>query len=129
MSLKIINIDTPTLGDRSYIAHDGKTALVVDPQRDIDRVEEIIKDENLHIGAVLETHMHNDYVSGGLVLARKYGVKYQPTTNVIVMHVSFDDRSNVQILGLNDFLNPIDIALWVNHECGFPIMGNVGTIP
>ena len=76
MSLKIINLDTPTLGDRSYIAHDGKTALVVDPQRDIDRVEEIIKDENLHIGAVLETHMHNDYVSGGLVLARKYGVEY-----------------------------------------------------
>lgn len=76
MSLKIINLDTPTLGDRSYIAHDGKTALVVDPQRDIDRVEEIIKAENLHIGAVVETHMHNDYVSGGLVLARKYDAKY-----------------------------------------------------
>ena len=76
MPLKIINLDTPTLGDRSYIAHDGKTALVVDPQRDIDRVEAIVNAENLHIGAVVETHMHNDYVSGGLVLARKYGAEY-----------------------------------------------------
>jgi hydroxyacylglutathione hydrolase len=76
MSLTIINLDTPTLGDRSYIAHDGKTALVVDPQRDIDRIEEILISQGLDIGAVVETHMHNDYISGGLVLARKYGAKY-----------------------------------------------------
>jgi len=76
MSIQIINIDTPTLGDRGYIAHDGKTALVVDPQRDIDRVEEILTDNNLSLGAVVETHMHNDYVSGGLVLARKYQANY-----------------------------------------------------
>lgn len=76
MSLTIINLDTPTLGDRSYIAHDGRTALIVDPQRDIDRVEEILLAQNLAIGAVVETHMHNDYVSGGLVLARKYSAPY-----------------------------------------------------
>jgi glyoxylase-like metal-dependent hydrolase (beta-lactamase superfamily II)/rhodanese-related sulfurtransferase len=76
MALTIINLDTPTLGDRSYIAHDGKTALVVDPQRDIDRVQEILDRENLSLGAVVETHMHNDYVSGGLVLARDHGAKY-----------------------------------------------------
>jgi len=76
MSIQIINIDTPTLGDRGYIAHDGKTALVVDPQRDIDRVEKILTDDNLSLGAVVETHMHNDYVSGGLVLARKYQANY-----------------------------------------------------
>ncbi len=76
MSIQIINIDTPTLGDRGYIAHDGKTALVVDPQRDIDRVEKILTDNNLSLGTVVETHMHNDYVSGGLVLARKYQADY-----------------------------------------------------
>jgi hydroxyacylglutathione hydrolase len=74
--LNVINIDTPTLGDRSYLAHDGKTALVVDPQRDIDRVEGILDRENLALGAVVETHMHNDYVSGGLELARKRGADY-----------------------------------------------------
>jgi glyoxylase-like metal-dependent hydrolase (beta-lactamase superfamily II)/rhodanese-related sulfurtransferase len=76
MTIKVINIDTPTLGDRGYIAHDGKTALVVDPQRDIDRVEQVLSDNSLELGAVVETHMHNDYISGGLVLARKYQAKY-----------------------------------------------------
>ena len=76
MTIEVINIDTPTLGDRGYIAHDGKTALVVDPQRDIDRVEQVLADHSLELGAVVETHMHNDYVSGGLVLARKYQAKY-----------------------------------------------------
>ena len=76
MTIKVLNIDTPTLGDRGYIAHDGKTALVVDPQRDIDRVEQVLADHSLELGAVVETHMHNDYVSGSLVLARKYQAKY-----------------------------------------------------
>ncbi len=76
MSLKIINIDTPTLGDRSYLAHDGKTALVVDPQRDIDRVQQLLLQEGVELGAVVETHMHNDYVSGGLVLAKEHDAKY-----------------------------------------------------
>lgn len=76
MSLKIINIDTASLGDRSYLAHDGKTALVVDPQRDIDRVQDLLASEGVTLGAVLETHMHNDYVSGGLVLAESHDAKY-----------------------------------------------------
>ena len=76
MTIQIINIDTPTLGDRGYIAHDGKTALVVDPQRDIDRVDQILAENSLKLGAVVETHMHNDYVSGGLVLARNHQAKY-----------------------------------------------------
>ena len=36
--LTVLVIDTPTLGDRSYLVHDGEVAFVVDPQRDIDRV-------------------------------------------------------------------------------------------
>lgn len=76
MTLTVINIDTPTLGDRSYIAHDGKTALAVDPQRDIDRVQAILDREGLALGGVVETHMHNDYVTGGLVLAQEHGAKY-----------------------------------------------------
>ena len=36
--IEIVAIDTPSLGDRTYLATDGVSALVVDPQRDIDRV-------------------------------------------------------------------------------------------
>jgi glyoxylase-like metal-dependent hydrolase (beta-lactamase superfamily II)/rhodanese-related sulfurtransferase len=76
VAIKVINVDTPTLGDRSYIAHDGKSAVVVDPQRDIDRVEKILVEQGLNLDTVIETHMHNDYVSGGLVLAKKHSAKY-----------------------------------------------------
>jgi glyoxylase-like metal-dependent hydrolase (beta-lactamase superfamily II)/rhodanese-related sulfurtransferase len=102
MALKIINLDTPTLGDRSYIVHDGASALVVDPQRDIDRVEEIMRAEHVQIDAVIETHMHNDYVTGGLVLARKYGVKY--VTNA-QDHVAFDRQgiNDEEVITIGDF--------------------------
>jgi hydroxyacylglutathione hydrolase len=102
MSLKVINLDTPTLGDRSYIAHDGKTAVVIDPQRDIDRVQNLLSGEGVALGAVVETHMHNDYVSGGLVLAREYGVPYIVSDQdpVDFEHFSITDQ---QILPVGSF--------------------------
>lgn len=72
----VITLDSAGLGDRSYIVHDGHHALVVDPQRDIDRVERLMAEHGLHIAAVAETHFHNDYVSGGVELARKHGAEY-----------------------------------------------------
>ena len=36
----MVNVEvlaTDELGDRSYVAHDGQAAVVIDPQRDIDR--------------------------------------------------------------------------------------------
>jgi glyoxylase-like metal-dependent hydrolase (beta-lactamase superfamily II)/rhodanese-related sulfurtransferase len=76
LSPTVIAIDTPTLGDRSYLAHDGQVALVVDPQRDIDRVMQLADEAGVRITHVLETHLHNDYVTGGLALARVTGAAY-----------------------------------------------------
>jgi len=36
--VEVVAVAMPALGDRSYLEHDGEVALVVDPQRDIDRV-------------------------------------------------------------------------------------------
>ncbi|WP_153504523.1 MBL fold metallo-hydrolase [Cumulibacter manganitolerans] len=72
----IVPIETPTLGDRSYLAHDGEVAVVVDPQRDIDRVLSIAESAGVRITHVLETHIHNDYVTGGLALAQATGAAY-----------------------------------------------------
>ena len=74
--LTIIPIETPTLGDRSYLVHDGEVAFVVDPQRDIDRVLTLLDDHVVHLTHVFETHIHNDYVTGGLALARRTGAQY-----------------------------------------------------
>ena len=74
--VEIIPVETPSLGDRSYLAHDGEVALVVDPQRDIDRVLALARDAGVRITHVFETHIHNDYVTGGLALARETGARY-----------------------------------------------------
>ena len=79
----IVPIETPTLGDRSYLVHDGQVALVVDPQRDIDRVLEVATAAGVRITHVFETHIHNDYVTGGLALAKATGAAY---------HVNADDH-------------------------------------
>jgi hydroxyacylglutathione hydrolase len=67
----IVPIETPTLGDRSYLVHDGEVAFVVDPQRDIDRVSTLLEEHGVRLTDVFETHIHNDYVTGGLALARR----------------------------------------------------------
>lgn len=74
--LTVAIIETASLGDRSYVVDDGELALVVDPQRDIDRIEAALEQRGVTLAAVAETHAHNDYVSGGLELARKHGVPY-----------------------------------------------------
>ena len=73
---KIVPIDTSSLGDRSYLAHDGQVAVVIDPQRDIDRVLDLAADAGVRITHVFETHIHNDYVTGGLALAQATGASY-----------------------------------------------------
>ena len=74
--VSIIPIETPTLGDRSYLAHDGEVALVVDPQRDIDRVLDLAEATGVRITHIFETHIHNDYITGGLALANATGAAY-----------------------------------------------------
>ncbi|MFQ1002384.1 MBL fold metallo-hydrolase [Modestobacter sp. SSW1-42] len=74
--MQIDVIETPSLGDRSYLVTAGDTAVVIDPQRDWDRVERLAVDRGARIALVLETHLHNDYVTGGLELARTTGAGY-----------------------------------------------------
>jgi len=74
--MEIITIETSALGDRSYVLVAGNAAAVVDPQRDIDRILAQLADRDLRLTHVFETHVHNDYVTGGLELARHTGADY-----------------------------------------------------
>ncbi|MCV7299457.1 MBL fold metallo-hydrolase [Mycobacterium barrassiae] len=74
--MNISIIETSGLGDRSYLVDHGDTAVVIDPQRDIDRVLSLARDRGVSITHVVETHIHNDYVTGGLELARTVGAEY-----------------------------------------------------
>ncbi|HEU5036834.1 MAG TPA: MBL fold metallo-hydrolase [Nocardioides sp.] len=74
--LTVVPIETPSLGDRSYLVHDGEVAFVVDPQRDIDRVLALLDEHGVRLTDVFETHLHNDYLTGGLALAERTGATY-----------------------------------------------------
>src|SRR5260370_525907 len=74
--VEVLQIETPSLGDRSYLIHDGAVALVIDPQRDIDRVTALAAEHDVRITHVAETHIHNDYLTGGLALARATSATY-----------------------------------------------------
>ena len=91
--IEIVTIDTPSLGDRTYLASDGVRALVIDPQRDIDRVLAVAAERDVAITHVFETHIHNDYVSGGLALARQSGAAY---------HVNAADAVAFSRVGIGD---------------------------
>jgi hydroxyacylglutathione hydrolase len=55
---------TDGLGDSSYLVRSGDEAALVDPQRDAWRFLRAAERTGMRIRAVLETHVHNDYVSG-----------------------------------------------------------------
>jgi len=92
-NLTIVSIETPTLGDRSYVVHDGEVAFVVDPQRDTDRVLAILDEHAVRLTDVFETHIHNDYLTGGLALAQHTGAAY---------HVNADDDVSFERTPIRD---------------------------
>jgi len=91
--MEIITIETTALGDRSYVLVDGDEAAVIDPQRDIDRVESVVAQRKLRLRYVFETHIHNDYVTGGLELANRSGATYA---------LSADDKVAYEHTGARD---------------------------
>jgi hydroxyacylglutathione hydrolase len=75
-AMHLTTLETPGLGNRSYIAEADGWAVAVDVQRDLDRVERVLERRRLRLAAVVETHVHNDYVTGGLALARRHDARY-----------------------------------------------------
>ncbi|MEU3046960.1 MBL fold metallo-hydrolase [Streptomyces sp. NPDC006984] len=69
-------IELEGLGNRSYLAGGSRAAVAVDPPRDIDQVLAAAVRRGVRISHVVETHVHNDYLTGGLELARITGAAY-----------------------------------------------------
>ena len=61
------------LAHASYLIGDGGEAAVVDPCRDVDEYVVEADAQGLTIRWVLETHLHADFVSGHLELAKRTG--------------------------------------------------------
>ncbi|MER3420118.1 MAG: MBL fold metallo-hydrolase, partial [Chloroflexota bacterium] len=72
--MNVIRIRTPELGDTSYLLTHNGMGILVDPQRDVDRFLKAAG-VGVRLRYVLETHLHNDYVSGGREAARRSGAE------------------------------------------------------
>lgn len=57
-----------------YVGSDGEAAIV-DPQRDVEQYLSEAEANNQRIKYVIETHLHADFVSGHMELAKKTGAK------------------------------------------------------
>ncbi len=64
------------LGDSSYLIGSEATGLaaVIDPQRDVDRYLQVAEGLGLRLTYTLDTHLHNDFISGAHELAAQQGI-------------------------------------------------------
>lgn len=67
----------PRLSQYAYLIGCQRSgeAIVIDPQRDVDRYIDAAAEEDLRIVATAETHIHADFLSGSRELAHKVGAK------------------------------------------------------
>lgn len=93
-------LEVPGLGNRGYVAGGAHSAVVVDPPRDVDRVIAAAARRGVRITHVVETHVHNDYVTGGLELARVTGASYLVPAGARVAYervpVADGDRAEIE---------------------------------
>jgi hydroxyacylglutathione hydrolase len=89
------------LGHASYLLGDPAhgVAAVIDPRRDVDAYVEAAAEEGLRITDVLETHVHNDYVSGAEELRRRTGatVRVSAAAELTRPHEPVHDGDEIRI--------------------------------
>jgi hydroxyacylglutathione hydrolase len=67
----------PKLAQYAYLVgcQQSGEALIIDPERDIDRYVEAAEADGLRIVAVAETHIHADFLSGAREFASRFGTR------------------------------------------------------
>ncbi|HET7181693.1 MAG TPA: MBL fold metallo-hydrolase [Candidatus Limnocylindrales bacterium] len=93
---------TPGLGDASYLLASGGEAVLVDPQRDAWRFLDVAQRRGWRIRYVLETHVHNDYVSGAIETRTATGAEIAAPARggYAFEHRAMDEGDAVEIGGL-----------------------------
>lgn len=70
-------ITDPALAQNAYLIGCQRTgeALVIDPERDVDRYLGLARENGLRLVAVADTHIHADYLSGARELVESHGAR------------------------------------------------------
>ena len=90
---------TAGLGDASYlIASEGEAALV-DPQRDAWRFLAVAEARGWQVTHVLETHLHNDYVSGAIEARAATGAEIVAPARgrYAFTHLGADEGTSIEV--------------------------------
>ena len=87
------------LAHSSYLLGGSTTCAIVDPRRDIDIYLKIAEEMNMKITHILETHLHADFVSGHMDLAKVTGAKiYVPeSADCKFEHIAVADGDSFEI--------------------------------
>lgn len=93
-----------------YIGSNGEAAIV-DPQRDVEQYLQEAEANNQKIKYVIETHLHADFVSGHVELAKRTGAKivFGKQANAEFEHLAVED---------GDVLNVGDVRLKILETPG-----------
>ncbi len=96
------------LGNSAYLvgSHASQRAVVIDPLRDVDQYRHAAERQGVQITHVLDTHLHNDFVSGARELAAQTGA-------IIAVGAQFGVAFEHQALEANQVLEIGDLKLRV----------------
>jgi len=83
----------------SYILAGKESCAVVDPRRDVDLYIQEARELGVKITHILETHLHADFISGHMDLARKTGARiYAPrSANCSFEHTGLSEGDTVEL--------------------------------
>ncbi|MFN8660465.1 MAG: rhodanese-like domain-containing protein [Thermomicrobiales bacterium] len=94
-------IFTPGLAEVAYLIADEQAGevAVIDPRRDVEAYLDWARERGLRITAILETHVHADFVSGARELAAVTGATIYASRlgNTEFPHVPLDDGDEVPV--------------------------------
>lgn len=72
----VVQLDRVGKGALSYVLVSDGDAVVIDPGRHVDRYDALLTELNAMPAAVVDTHLHADYLSGAREGARRWRVPY-----------------------------------------------------
>lgn len=72
----LVQLDRVGKGALSYVLVSDGDAVVVDPGRHVERYEQLLAELDATAAAVVDTHLHADYLSGARAAAERWHVPY-----------------------------------------------------
>ena len=97
--MKVEQIYTKCLSQGSYYIESNNEVAIIDPLREVDVYISKAKTSNSKIKYIFETHIHADFISGHLNLAKKSGAQivYGPETETDFENINAKDYEEFKI--------------------------------